>query len=243
MTQRTTGGTDTGTTGGTGRRTTGAGTGDPAAGVTTSLLGLGVVAGPVYVVVSIVQALTREGFDLTRHAWSMLANGDLGWIQITNLVVAGLATAACAAGMRRALTGGVGAAWIPRLVAVYGVSLVGAGIFRADPGMGFPAGTPQGPGPVSWHGTLHFAVGAVGFLCVIAACLVAGRRFAAEGCRGWASYSRITGGLFLVTFFSIAAGGGATWSILAFVTGIVVVWTWISTLSLHLRRRVPSGHA
>ncbi|MEU4834280.1 DUF998 domain-containing protein [Streptosporangium sp. NPDC023615] len=245
MPQQTTGSTNDSTTGpGTAApRATAAGTAGPAAGVTASLLSLGVIAGPVYVVVSVVQALTREGFDLTRHAWSMLANGDLGWIQVTNLVVAGLATVACAAGLRRALTGGAGAAWIPRLVAVYGVSLIGAGIFRADPGMGFPPGTPEGPGPVSRHGTLHFAVGAVGFLCVIAACLVAGRGFAAEGRRGWGLYSRITGGLFLVTFLCIAAGGGATWSILTFVTGVVVVWAWISALSFHLHRRVSPGRA
>src|SRR4030088_2017127 len=47
-------------------------------------------AGPFYVAVSLAQALTRDGFDLTRHAWSMLANGSLGWIQITNLIVTGL---------------------------------------------------------------------------------------------------------------------------------------------------------
>ena len=33
--------------------------------------------------------------------------------------------------------------------------------FRADPAFGFPAGTPDGPGPVSWHGMLHLLSGAV----------------------------------------------------------------------------------
>lgn len=37
--------------------------------VTRSLLGYGVLAGPVYVAVSLGQALIREGFDLTRHEW------------------------------------------------------------------------------------------------------------------------------------------------------------------------------
>jgi hypothetical protein len=37
---------------------------------TKGLLRLGVVAGPLYVAVSLIQALTRDGFDLTRHAWS-----------------------------------------------------------------------------------------------------------------------------------------------------------------------------
>ena len=64
---------------------------------------------------------------------------------------------AFAVGLRRALTPGVGARWAPRLVAVYGAGLVAAGVFRADPALGFPVGTPDGPEPVSWHGMLHFA--------------------------------------------------------------------------------------
>ena len=57
--------------------------------VTKSLLGYGVIAGPFDVVESLSQALTRDGFDLTRHAWSLLANGDLGWIQITSFTLTG----------------------------------------------------------------------------------------------------------------------------------------------------------
>jgi hypothetical protein len=54
---------------------------------TKSLLGYGVIAGPLYVAVSLAQALTRQGFDPTRHAWSLLSNGGLGWIQVTALSV------------------------------------------------------------------------------------------------------------------------------------------------------------
>lgn len=46
--------------------------------VTRSLLGYGMLAGPFYVAVSLAQALSRDGFDLTRHAWSLLANGEHG---------------------------------------------------------------------------------------------------------------------------------------------------------------------
>ncbi|MEV8634683.1 DUF998 domain-containing protein [Streptosporangium sp. NPDC051023] len=215
---------------------------DPRTGVTRSLLGYGVIAGPLYVMVSLAQALTREGFDLSRHAWSLLANGGLGWIQIANFVLAGLMVVVCATGLRRALGTGYGAAWAPRLVGGYGLSLVGAGIFRADPAMGFPAGTPQGPGEVTWHGMLHFACGAVGFLCVIAACFVIGRRFAVAGRTGWAVYSRLTGTLFLAGFVAVATGAGAAWANLGFVTGVVIVWAWLSALSLHLYRHVTPEH-
>ena len=56
---------------------------------TRALLICDLIAGPFYIVVGLIQALTRPGFDLMRHDLSLLANGDLGWIQITNLVLTG----------------------------------------------------------------------------------------------------------------------------------------------------------
>src|SRR6185369_4183766 len=105
----------------------------PEARVTRSLLGYGVLAGPVYVGVSLTEALTRDGFDLRRHAWSLLSNGHLGWIHVLNLVLTGLMTVAFAVGVRRATH----ATWAPRLIGGYGASMVAAGVFRADPAGGF----------------------------------------------------------------------------------------------------------
>ncbi|MDG4790595.1 DUF998 domain-containing protein [Micromonospora sp. WMMD1102] len=209
----------------------------PPGGATRTLLACGVLAGPSYVLVSLAQALTRDGFDLTRHAWSLLANGGLGWIQITNLVLTGVLTCALAVGLRRGPAPGLGATWAPRLIGAYGLSLVAAGAFRADPALGFPVGTPPTGTAVTWHGTLHFVAGAVGFACLVAACLVLGRQFAVEGSRGWAAFSRSTGVLFLAGFVAMAAGAGAAWSNLAFTGAIVLAWAWISALALHLRRR------
>ncbi|MES9541409.1 MULTISPECIES: DUF998 domain-containing protein [unclassified Actinomadura] len=211
--------------------------------VTRSLLGYGVIAGPLFVAVVLAQALTRDGFDLSRHAWSLLANGDLGWIQVTDFAVAAATTLACAVGLRRALGRGRGAVWAPRLIGGYSAGLLASGVFRADPAMGFPAGTPEGPGTVSWHGMLHFACSGVGFLCLVAACLVIGSRFAAEGRRGWAAYSRLSGALFLVSFAAIATGGGAAWATVTFIGGVLISWGWISALSVHLYRRTAPGRA
>jgi len=157
----------------------------PAARVTRSLLGYGVLAGAWYLVVSLTQALTRDGFDLSKHAWSLLSNGDLGWIQITNFIVTGLMTVAAAVGLRRALHPGRGHTWAPALLGVYGVSLIAAGTFRADPAQGFPVGTPETT-TVSWHGMLHFVAGGIGFLCLIAACFVLAGRLSQDGARGLA---------------------------------------------------------
>jgi hypothetical protein len=210
----------------------------PAQRVTRSLLGYGILAGPFYVTVALVQAFTRDGFDLARHPWSMLANGSLGWIQITNLVVTGLMVCALGVGVRRALRPGPGATWAPRLIAVYGLSLIGAGVFRADPGFGFPAGTPDGPGAVSWHGVVHLLCGAVGFTCLAVACFVLARRFTADRRRGWAVASRATGILFLAGFACVAAGGGAAWANLTFTAAVLLVWAWTTAVSATLYRTV-----
>jgi hypothetical protein len=53
----------------------GAPSGSPAA-ITTgtrALLASGVVAGPLFVAVALLQALTRDGFDLRRHPLSLLS--------------------------------------------------------------------------------------------------------------------------------------------------------------------------
>jgi len=209
---------------------------DPAVSLTRSLLAYGVIAGPIYILVSLAQAVTREGFDLTRHPWSLLSNGGLGWIQITNFVLAGLMTVAFAVGLHRALRPGRGATWAPRLVGTYGVSLICAGVFRADPAMGFPAGTPDGATEVSWHGIAHFAAGGIGFTCLVAACLIVARRFAAQRRPGWATLSAVAGVALLAGFGAVASGSGGAGATLAFVAAIVLIWTWMSALAVHLYR-------
>ena len=205
---------------------------DPATRVTKSLLGYGALAGPFYITVGLAQALTRPGFDLTRHSWSLLANGSLGWIQVANFVLTGLMVVAGAVGLRRALLTGTGATWAPRLVGAYGVCLIAAGALRADPALGFPVGTPAGVGTITWHGMGHFVVGGVGFLCVIAGCFVMARRFAGMGRRGWAAYCRISGIVFLAAFVGIASGSSAPALTLGFVAGVMVIFAWLTAVSV-----------
>jgi hypothetical protein len=157
--------------------------------ITNSLLGYGVIAGPFYVVVSLAQALSRDGFRLDTHSWSLLANGPSGWIQIANFILTGLMTVAAAVGLHRALAPGRGHVWAPLLIGVYGLSLIGAGVFRADPAQGFPAGAPDVPA-VSWHGMLHFVVGGIGFLCLVVAAFILAGRFTADGFPRLAWFSR-----------------------------------------------------
>lgn len=216
---------------------------DRTAAITRSLLGYGVLAGPVYVVTGLSQALTRDGFDLTRHDLSLLANGPLGWIQIVNLVVSGLMTVAAGVGMRRALRalgGGRGAVWGPRLVAGYGLGLVGAGAFVADPMNGFPLGTPEGPPvTVTVGGIGHLVFGALGFACLVAGCLLVAGHYAARGRAGTAWFSRATGVLFLLAFVGIASGSASPVVVLGFWAAVVLAWAWLAVVSIDLYRRTP----
>ena len=83
-----------------------------------NLLLLGALAAPLYLGAGFGQAFTREGFDMTRHAFSHLSNGDLGWIQIANFIATGLLVAAGAIGIRRRLRGEPGGKWVPILLII-----------------------------------------------------------------------------------------------------------------------------
>jgi hypothetical protein len=209
--------------------------------VTRSLLGYGAVVGPFYVMVVLAQALFRPGFSLVHDDASLLSNGSFGWIQVANFLVTGLMVVACAIGMRRALTDGRSAAWGPFLLAVYGVGLIGAGIFAADPMNGFPAGTPGGrPVVITTHGMLHIVAAGIGFVGLVAACLVFARRFARQQRRSWMLFSLVTGVAFLAAFAGVASGSGSAAVVLAFWAALILAWAWIGALSVHLYRQVST---
>src|SRR4051794_31054063 len=75
------------------------------------LAGAAVLAAPVFTVAAVVQAATRDGYDITRHPVSMLALGDLGWVQTTSFVATGLLSVAGAVGAWRVLRGRRGRTW------------------------------------------------------------------------------------------------------------------------------------
>ena len=122
--------------------------------LTKALLTCGISAGPLYIIAGLIQMAIRPGFDITRHSLSLLANGDLGWIQILNFLLTGLLLIAGAVGVKRALQSGPGSKWAPLMLGLYGLGLMGAGIFSADPALGFSPGTPLENNPISWHGLL-----------------------------------------------------------------------------------------
>ena len=151
---------------------------------TSKLLTAGYLAGPFFIVVSLLQAFTREGFDWIRHPASLLSLGDLGFIQIANFVITGALFIACAVGLKRIVTTGVGRKWLSRLFALVGIAFILGGVFVADPAFGFPPGTPEGmPARTSWHSIIHGIAPVIGSLAISAALLIFARRLWKQGRR------------------------------------------------------------
>jgi hypothetical protein len=204
---------------------------DTGAAVTRSMLGWGVVAGPFYLVVGLVLALTREGFDFAQHPLSVLMLGEGGWMQTTNLAVSGVMVLVAGVGMVRASARSAGIA-----VGIYGAAMVASAIFPPDPMPGFPPGQ-DGATTMSVSGILHFAFGGIGFIAFAVAALLFGGWLARHGERRRAAWSRVAGGMILVGFLGGAAlgpaGMGGLW------LAVVVGFAWLLLASLRLYRAVP----
>jgi hypothetical membrane protein len=200
---------------------------------TPVLLACGVVAGPLYVVVALLQVLTRDGFDLRRHPLSLLSLGDLGWVQITNFTVSGLLAIAFAVGSRRVLQPGLAGRWGPRLLMLYGIGLVAGGVFVADPGAGFPPGAPEGaPAELSWHGALHAVAPPLAFVSLVAACWVLARRFSTAGERGWARYSVATA-VACLALLPWPDLDSLSWRL---ALAVAVGWAWVTAIAVKWRQ-------
>jgi hypothetical membrane protein len=198
---------------------------------TRILLSCAAVSAPLWAAVSLIQAATREGFDLTRHPLSMLSNGSLGWLQVANFLVGGLLTVAGAAGLRRVMP----SKWAPRLVRLNGIGMIAAGVFVMDAADGFPVGTPAGiPAALSWHSYAHFASGTIAFAALIAACYVLGRQYSRAGDRGRAIASRVAGTAALAGNLWALTGGKA--GSLTLAVGVITAMLWIAAVAArHLR--------
>jgi hypothetical protein len=213
--------------------------------LTRALLWSGVVAGPMYVMVTMAQALTRDGFDLRRHRFSWLTTGRLGWIHQSNMVVVGALTVLFAVGVRQVLRTGRGAAWGPRLLGLFGVAYIIGGLLTADPVAGFPPGTTSEMVHTTWHGAVQNASRGASTLLLIAANLVIAMWFGAEGRRGWAWYY---GAAFPVVFAALTAVGFAIGGNPIAPAALATPWILVTALATHLYQReakrckdIPAG--
>ena len=202
------------------------------AAATRSLLRCGVLAGPFYLAVGLIQALLRDGFDLARHPLSLLANGPAGWVQTANFVLTGLMVVAAAVGFGRVL--GPKSRAVTWFLGAFGAAMIVAALFPADPVDGFPPGTPQGPPTsISTTGLVHFVAGALGFTFLAISCFCAARAMSRRNASSLARLSLLSGLAVVLGFF-----GGMVFpmGILGIWFAVLVGWAWLAVTSLRLHR-------
>ena len=212
---------------------------------TQVLLDSGVVAGPLFVLVSFAQIPFRDGFDMTRHAFSFLLLGPGGWVQTINYLVVGLLYVAAGIGLRPRLTGRAGRA-AQILATTLGAGLIVGGLFPPPPSFGYPAGAPAGvPAEMSTTAVLHAAGFVIGMLSFTILQFVLAGWLWRRHQRRWAVVALVTGVALLTVPPTSGLPFGTSWLYL------VVSMAYLLT-SVHFRRlrgavpveslsRIPGG--
>lgn len=196
---------------------------------TDVLLFAGAGAAVLFVIVLLVEGIRRPGYDPSYHTGSELELGPRGWIQRANFLVMGVGVFAFSVGVQRSLGSTTGAV----LLAVFGFGMVVAGVFPPDPVRGYPPGAPiDRKAQLTWQAQVHDVAGPVSFLALLVACAVLASQL--EG--GWRLYTALTatGGLVMtawtiVAYRTDAANLGVVQRVL-----ILVYWSWIVALGVHL---------
>ncbi|MDJ0356671.1 DUF998 domain-containing protein [Paenarthrobacter sp. PH39-S1] len=200
----------------------------------------GVAIAPWFLVLSLLQALIRPGFNLTKHELSLLLVGPFGWVQTINFLVSGLLGIAFAVGLRRLLHSGKAGIWGPALVGAFGFLFLIAGICHPDPQLGFPVGAPEGvPTLQSLPSNIHSIAFSALALAIVAAACVFVCKFAADQDRAWAIFSSVCA----IAIIAFVGTGGALMPSsnggLALLGAAIAITGWVSVTALHLLRE---GH-
>ena len=205
-----------------------------------ALLAAGVAAGPLFLATVLIQQATRAGVDPQTQPMSLLSQGDLGWIQITNFIICGVLALAAALGLRRSLRHTAGGTWGPAMFACWGFAMIWGGVFLADPAFGFPEGTPAGaPAEISWHSALHGAASPLMGIALIAACLVFARRFQRRGQAPAAG-----GGIAIAVVYAaltVVAIVLADYRLMLVAGAVIWIWTTVICLLVIRDLRVGDG--
>ncbi len=209
---------------------------DTASAVTRSMLGWGVLAGPLYLTFGLALGLTRDGFDLSRHALSLLMLGDGGWMQRANLAISGLLCLVAAIAVHRATASTGARTRAGRLVGVFAIGLLGSATFAPDPMGGFPAGAPEG---FTVSGALHMVFGLVQFVSLAIAALSLSRWAAARHDVAWALGFRAAAVVILVGFVGGAVLGQTRVGVALLWIAVVTGYGWLAAACRYLWPIVP----
>jgi len=206
------------------------------------LLTAGLVGPLLFIVVFLVEGITRPGYSAWRHYVSQLATGNSGWVQVVNFVVCGTLVIGFAFGLRQTLRPGRASLAAPILMGLFGSALIVAGVFSTDPALGYPVGAL----PIhTTHGMVHGLAGLAAFSLLPVTALVMAWRFSADSAtRRWAMYSAAIGLLIIGCFIASTAfsvldeRGVLTNAPTGFVQRVAIIggWTWIAMVALRQLR-------
>ena len=193
------------------------------------LLTAGQLAGVLFCGVATYGIMTRPGFDLQRHAISVLSLGEGGWLMVAAFIVSGVLTLACAIGLSHIIKEGRGRHAIPILIGLYGLGLVLAGIFPAPAAYGFPAGTPEDQLPVMTPtAILHSVAFMVAFGSLIVACFVATARFSAAS-----ALPSLAAGILMPLLVGLGMSNVIAPGI-GFFAAAIIGWVWLAIVLMQL---------
>lgn len=179
----------------------------------------GVVAGPLFVILVVVQALSHDSFNMADHPLSLLALGEQGWIQTANFIACGAAFVASAVVEKR--TTNRLTVWTTRLIVVSGTAFIVAGVARADPWQGYPVGADES---TTWHGVIHNGAAAVAGLALLAATITTARHAKQNHNTSKAVISVAIGAI----YFALSTIGSATSDFRIALAAGALIWCWTS---------------
>lgn len=201
---------------------------------TDVLLLVGVAAAVTFLAVLLVEGALRPGYDPIYHTGSELELGERGWIQRANFLVMGAGVFAFAVGVHRTVDSTIGAV----LLGVFGVGLVVAGVFAPDPVRGYPPGAPiDRDADLTWQAQIHDVSGPIMFLALFGACIVVAGQLRG----GWRLYTILTAvaGSIMTVWTAVAYQKDAANTGLVQRGLLVVYWSWIGALGIHLATDPP----
>ena len=204
------------------------------------LLG-GIIGGPLFITVYLIEGFTRKDYNWLRHPVSALAIGEEGWIQTANFFVTGTCFLCFAYGLYKTLKPPFNRRTALILFTIIGIGLIGAGIFSTDPIVGYPPELPYQNHQTSVHGHLHNAFSLPVFIGIITACFSFRKKFNLQGEQKWALYSLLTGIAMIIVFIMSGAGfmdvvPFKDYSGLFQRLSIMLGWFWISFVAIHFYR-------
>jgi hypothetical protein len=182
----------------------------------------GAIVPPLFIVIVLIDGFVHPAYNQVTDYVSELSRGQLGWLQVANFLVCGLALLAFAAairwGVRRAAGSVAGAA----LFALIGGGVIVDAFFTIDP---------HTSSVHTLTGIVHSAGFLVVSLALIAACFVFARRFAGA----LRTYS-VASGILIPVSLVVTVVAGTPLGITGILQRVFLLigWAWITVLALSL---------